>query len=105
MTWLMISAQWYPQEDGDVFAKVGFGSALVRANVTFPSVGALDLSTTNVGFTVGIGRDIRLTEHLGVTLTADYLTTPRSVAFLNGAEQNARVGADVLKIGLGVSVF
>lgn len=105
MTWVMVAALWYPREDQDVYIEFGFGGAYVQANATFPTVGAIDLSSTNVGYVMGIGRDFRLTPHVGLTAHLDYLTTPRSVTYLSGTQQNARMGADIINIGLGLSVF
>jgi len=105
MVWIMLEAIWYLREEEGIYVKAGFGSAQVRANATFPTVGAIDLNATNIGFVAGVGRDFRLTSNFGVTLYADYLSTPRTVSYLNGAQQNARMGADVLNIGLGFSVF
>lgn len=105
LTWVTIGFLWYPHEDEDLFLKVGVGGTVLHANATFDTVGALDLNTRDLGFVVGVGRDYRLSANYGFTLYADYSAAPRSVAYLHDVDSGARMGGDVLNLGLGFSVF
>jgi hypothetical protein len=105
LTWVTLGAMWYPTEEGDAYLRVGFGAAITHAHATFPTVGALDLNTRDVGMVIGVGRDYRLTERYGFTLHADYMVTPQSVGYLYAVDSGAKVGADVINVGIAAIVF
>lgn len=105
LLWATVVAQWYLHEEEDTFVKVGFGTISFNANPVFSSVGAVDLTTRDFGFVAGLGRDYRLGEHFGVTLYADYLTAARSAALAHGNDSGARLGGDLIVVGLGFSLF
>ncbi|HVZ49457.1 MAG TPA: hypothetical protein VG916_11780 [Gemmatimonadaceae bacterium] len=105
LLWVTIGALWYPREDEDFFVKIGVGGTILHANPVFDSVGAINLNTRDVGLVLGVGRDYRLSDSYGLTLYADFLTAPRSIAYLHNSDSGARLGADVLNVGLGFSVF
>jgi hypothetical protein len=105
LMWVTLGAMWYPTEEGDAYVRVGFGAAITHVHATFPTVGALDLNTRDIGFIVGVGRDYRLTDQYGFTIHADYMATPRSIGYLYAVDSGAKVGADVINIGIAAIVF
>lgn len=105
LRWVTLGALWYPRVEEDIYVKLGIGIGTIRSHVTFPEVGALQMSANDLGTLVGIGRDFRVTESLAVTLYADFLSVPRSTAFISRSDSGARIGADVLSIGLALTLY
>lgn len=107
LTWITFDALWYPQAEEDLYFKVGIGISTVHAHVTFPSVpaGALNLNSSNAGLAIGVGRDFRLSNSYAITAFGDYLATAKSTAFLSSTDSGARMGADVLNLGLALTLF
>ena len=102
LSWILLTSVWYPNADEDFFIKAGIGLAAVKAEVTFPTVGLLGLSTTDFGAQFGIGRDFRITDRLALSLFADYLVTPRSQAVIDGVNGGARASADLIQVGISL---
>lgn len=105
LTWVTLGGMWYPTEEGDAYVRVGFGAAIAHVHATFPTVGALDLNTRDVGLIIGVGRDYRLSDNFGFTVHADYMMSPKSTGYLYAVDSGAKVGADVINLGIAAIVF
>lgn len=105
LRWVTLGALWYPRAEENVFVKVGVGIGTIRSHVTFPEVGALQMSANDIGTLIGVGRDFRFTESVALTLYADFLSVPRSTAFISRSDSGARIGADVLSVGLALTLY
>ncbi len=104
LSWFTLSGIWYPNSETDFFLKFGVGVAAVKADVTFPHSGVLTLTSSDFGARVGIGKDYYLTDNLAVTAFADFLFTPRSQALSAGSDSGAKMSADVLHVGLALTI-
>jgi hypothetical protein len=107
MSWYMLGLLWYPRAEEDFFVSVGVGLVLVRSHVTFPSVtaGPLALNTSDVGGSVGVGRDIRISDRIAITAYGALNLAPRSAALIGRSNSGARISADVVHAGLAVTLF
>ena len=101
---LGLSAAWYPNPDEDFFLKIALGVASLHVDVPFPRVGAIELTSSDFGATVGIGRDFRITERFAITAFGDILFTPRSSAVANGSNSGAKISADMVHAGLAITI-
>jgi hypothetical protein len=104
MTWVTVTTLWYPSSDDDFFLKLGLGVAVVRVDVPFPSVGSLSLNSSDFGASFGIGKDYRFTDRLALTAFANMMFTPRSQAVVNGSNSGAKLGSDLIQLGLAVTI-
>lgn len=105
LTWITLDALWYPRAEEDLYFKVAVGISTIHAHATFPTVGALNMNSSNLGVVFGVGRDFRLANSYAITLFGDYLTTALSTAFISSTDSGARIGADVLNVGLALTLF
>jgi hypothetical protein len=104
MTWLTLSGIWYPNSDEDFFLKLGVGVAAIRVDVPFPKSGVIGLNSSDFGAVVGVGKDFRFTDMLAVTAFGNVLFTPSSAALSNGSSSGAKVSADMIHVGLAVTI-
>lgn len=107
MSWYMLGAVWYPNAEEDFFVNVGIGVSMLRNHVSFPSVtaGPLGLNSSDLGASVGIGRDFRLSDRAGVTAYLGMLFSPKSQALVGRANSGARMAADIVHAGLAATFF
>jgi len=103
-SWFTLTGLWYPNLDEDYFVKIGVGIASVRAETPIATTENDRLDTSDVGLVVGIGQDIRLTQHLSVTPYLDYLYSSRSNAVLNRTDAGVQLSGDVIYVGLAVTL-
>jgi hypothetical protein len=104
LSWLGLSAAWYPNPDEDFFLKIALGVASLHVDVPFPGVGAIELTSSDFGATIGIGRDFHVTERFAITAFGDILFTPRSSAVANGSNSGAKISADMVHAGLAITI-
>ena len=104
LSWLTLAGAWYPSEGEDYFLKLGLGVGSIRADTEFPGVGPLELTASDFGASLGVGRDFRLSERFAVTAFGDILFTLRSQAALNNANSGAKVSADLVHVGLALTI-
>jgi hypothetical protein len=105
MSWYMIGGVWYPNSEEDFFVNVGVGLAVGRNDVEFPVVGPQPLNSSDLGLSIGIGRDFRFRENMAITAFAAYLNSGRSQALIGRANSGAKLGMDLIHAGLALSVF
>jgi hypothetical protein len=105
MSWYMIGGVWYPNSEETFFVNVGIGLAVGRNDVEFPTVGYQPLNSSDLGGTIGIGKDFRFRENMGVTAFAMYLVSGRSQALIGRADSGAKLGMDLIHAGLAFSIF
>jgi hypothetical protein len=104
LNWYMIGSVWHPNEEEDFFINAALGFGVGRANVTFPT-GTYPLNFSDVGGTVGAGRDFRFSDHYGVTAFVQYHVIGRSQGLIGRANSGAKVAADVVSAGLAFTLF
>jgi len=104
MTWLTLSGLWYPNSDDDFFLRLGVGVAAIRADIPFPKSGVVDLNSSDFGAVIGVGKDFRLSDLLAVTAFGNVLFTPSSAATANGSSSGAKVSADMVHVGLALTI-
>lgn len=110
-TWVTLTALWYPRSEQDVYFKLGAGVASVRADVSFaadatsPPRDVGNMKSNHLGLVVGIGRDFRLTDHIAITAYADFLTMTRATAYIASTDSGARFTADLVNLGLALTIF
>jgi hypothetical protein len=105
MSWYMIGGIWYPREEESFFVNFGIGLAVGRNDIEFPTVGYQPLNSSDLGGTIGIGRDFSFRDHFAVTAFAQYLMSGRSQALIGRANSGAKVGMDLIHAGLALSIF
>jgi hypothetical protein len=105
ISWYLLGAVWHPNEEEDFFLNAGVGLAAGKAHITFAETGAWAMNFTNVGATVGVGRDFPIRQDLSATLFAEYRFVLRSQALIGRANSGARVAADVVSAGIGFTLF
>jgi hypothetical protein len=105
MSWYMIGGVWYPNADETFFINVGLGLAVGRIDVEFPTVGYQPLNSSDLGGTIGIGKDFRFRENMAVTAFATYLVSGRSQALIGRADSGAKLSMDLIHAGLAFSIF
>ncbi|MDQ8165215.1 MAG: hypothetical protein P3A28_05590 [Gemmatimonadota bacterium] len=105
LSWYTLGMLLYPRPEEDVFLSIGVGMAVARMHVTFPDVGALKMNASNLGSTVGIGRDFRFRDSMAVTAYAQYLFSGRTQALIGRSNSGAKVSTDVLTAGLALTLF
>jgi hypothetical protein len=105
LAWYLLGAVWHPNDREDFFINAGVGLGAGKAHVTFPMVGALPMNFSNLGATLGFGRDFALREGFSVTAFAEYHFTLRSQGLIGRSNSGARVAADVVSAGLGLTIF
>ncbi len=103
--WTTLVAQWYPKAEEDFFIKAGAGVGVARAHATFPTVGSLNMNSTSLGMVVGIGRDFRFANGFALTAYADYMAMSRGTAYIANADSGAQLSADVINLGLALTIF
>jgi hypothetical protein len=104
LSWLTLTALWYPSLDDDFFVKAGVGIASSKVTVPFPSIASIELEASDFGAVAGIGKDFRFTDKLAFTTFADILFTPRTAAQANGSNSGAKISADLIHLGLAVTI-
>lgn len=105
LSWYMIGLQWYPNVDEDVFIHLGVGLGVAHTHVTFPTVGTLDLTASDLGGTIGAGRDFHLTNNSALTLFANYNFISKTNAALGRSDSGAKLSADIVHAGLLITFF
>jgi hypothetical protein len=105
MSWYMIGGIWYPRSEESFFVNFGIGLAVGRNDVEFPTVGYQPLNSSDLGGTIGIGKDFSFRDNFAVTAFAQYLMSGRSQALIGRANSGAKVGMDLIHAGLALSIF
>ena len=104
LSFLSLVGLWYPTSDDDFFIKVGAGVATTKVDVSFKNVTSIQLTATDVGGKVGIGKDFRFADRLALTAFAEAMFTPRSQALSGGSNSGAKMSADLIHVGLAVAI-
>jgi hypothetical protein len=95
--------QWYPQPTNGFYVKGGIGGAALKSVGTDPTLGSVELSTTNLGLQGGVGYDLHLSPGFALTPYADFLYAVGADAKLNGGSTGLNVGANMIHVGLAAS--
>jgi hypothetical protein len=103
LSWATFVAQWYPQLASGFYVKAGVGGAAIKETAFVPGFGDQRLETSNFGFEVGTGYDIRVSHGFAITPFADFLSASNANAVVNGSNTGVQLGANVFHIGIAAS--
>jgi opacity protein-like surface antigen len=91
--------QWYPQPAGGFFVDAGVGVGRYQSKIESPQIGSFSAHSNALGYQLGAGYDVPLSDRLSLTPFATYF----GIANASVPDLESKLGANVAQIGLGVT--